>query len=179
MHLLWLRPKAVQCCFVLGVSYQLVYAAWLVAQCLIDLRGPGYLRLLVLLQGHPPSELLLAFPQFNHRGQLLLFIGCMWISASDSFSSFLGFLEGSHDRLIFWVHHSLSSSVRSWDHPLSWIPVWACHWTSFSSGSSPFLFLQFSQTGTIMSLSFYCEMATPSLTWCPVFLLEENLFLYL
>jgi hypothetical protein len=26
---------------VLGASYQLVYAAWLVAQCLRDLRGPG------------------------------------------------------------------------------------------------------------------------------------------
>ena len=37
-----------------------------------------------------------------------------------------------------WVLHSLSNSVRPWDLPLSWIPLWACHWTFFSSGSSPF-----------------------------------------
>ena len=53
-----------------------------------------------------------------------------------------------------------------------WIPLWACHWTFFSSGSSPFPSLQFFQTGTIMDQSFDCGMATPSLTWCPVFLLE-------
>jgi hypothetical protein len=38
-----------------------------------------------------------------------------------------------------WVLHSLSSSVRLWNIPLSWIPIWACHWTFFSSGSSHFL----------------------------------------
>jgi hypothetical protein len=27
--------------YVLGASYQLVYAAWMVAQCLRALRGPG------------------------------------------------------------------------------------------------------------------------------------------
>jgi hypothetical protein len=42
-----------------------------------------------------------------------------------------------------WVLHSLSDSVRSWGLPLSWIPLWACHWTFFSSGSSPFPSLQF------------------------------------
>jgi hypothetical protein len=32
-----------------GASYRLVYAAWLVAQCLRDLRVPGQLRLLIFL----------------------------------------------------------------------------------------------------------------------------------
>jgi hypothetical protein len=41
-----------------GPSEQLVYAAWLVAQCLRDLGGPGWLRLLVFLWGHPSPQLL-------------------------------------------------------------------------------------------------------------------------
>jgi hypothetical protein len=28
-----------------------------------------------------------------------------------------------------WALHSLSNSVRPWDLPLSWIPLWACRWT--------------------------------------------------
>jgi hypothetical protein len=47
------------------------------------------------------------------------------------------------------VLHSLSKSVRSWDLPLSWIPLWASNWTFFSSGTSPFPSLMFFQTGTI------------------------------
>jgi hypothetical protein len=60
-----------------------------------------------------------------------------------------------------WALHSLSNSVRPWDLPLSWISLWACGWTFFSSGSSPFPFLQFFQTGTIMGQSFECGVATP------------------
>ena len=41
-----------------GGSYQLLYAVCLLVQCLRDL----VLRLLVLLQGRPPPQLLLAFP---------------------------------------------------------------------------------------------------------------------
>ena len=63
--------------YVLGASYQLVYAALLVVQYLRDLGGPGDLRLLVLLQGHPPTQILPAFSKFNHRGQQLLSIGCV------------------------------------------------------------------------------------------------------
>jgi hypothetical protein len=47
--------------YVLGASYQLMYA-WLVVQCMRDLKGPGKLRLLVLLQGHWTPQLLPAFP---------------------------------------------------------------------------------------------------------------------
>ena len=51
---------------------------------------------------------------------------------------------------------------------MSWILLWACIWTSFSSNSSPFLSLQFFQTGTIMAQSFDCVMATAYLNWYPV-----------
>ena len=53
-----------------GASYQLVYAAWLVTQCLRDLGGPGQLRLLIFPWGYP-SQLLPDFPQFNHMGSWL------------------------------------------------------------------------------------------------------------
>ena len=55
--------------------------------------------------------------------------------------------------------HDISNSVRPWDLPLSWIPIWACRWTPFSSGSSPLLSLQFFQTGTIQRV-FDCGIAT-------------------
>ena len=54
-----------------------------------------------------------------------------------------------------WAQHSISNSIRPWCLSLSWIPVWACHWISFSSGFSPFLSLLFFQTVTIMSQSFW------------------------
>jgi hypothetical protein len=41
-------------------------------------------------------------PQFNNRGQLLLSIGWVQISASDTFSCLLGFSEDSHDRSVFY-----------------------------------------------------------------------------
>jgi len=63
-----------------------------------------------------------------------------------------------------WVLHSASNSVRPWGFTLSWIPLWACSWTFFSSGSSHFPFLKFFQTRTIMSQSFDCGMETLSLT---------------
>jgi hypothetical protein len=68
--------------------------------------------------------------------------------------------------------HSLSNSIRPWSLPLSWTPLWVCHWTFFSSDFSPFPSPQFFQRATVMSQTFDCGMATPSLTWCPVFLLE-------
>jgi hypothetical protein len=77
---------------------------------------------------------------------------CNWLSY------LLGFSEGSHTRLL---------SVRPWSLPLSWIPIWTCHWTSCPSMSSPFLFLQFFWTGTILGLSFDCRIATSFLHWMP------------
>jgi hypothetical protein len=66
-----------------------VYAAWMVAQCIRALRGPGQLRLLVFPWGHHPPQLLPAFP---HSTSLVF--------ASDTFSCLLGFSEGSHVRLL-------------------------------------------------------------------------------
>jgi hypothetical protein len=65
-----------------------------------------------------------------------------------------------------WALRSFSNNVRPRSLPLSWIPLWACHWTFFSSGSSSFPSLQLFQTGTITGQSFDYRMATPSLTWC-------------
>ena len=78
-----------------------------------------------------------------------------------------------------WALHNLSNSIRSLGLPISWIPLWACHWIFFSSGSSPFPSLKFFPTGTIMGQSFDCGIATPSLTWCPVFLLEVGKCVFL
>jgi hypothetical protein len=61
------------------------------------------------------------------------------------------------------VQRSVSNSVRPWGLPLSWIPILACHWTSFPPGSSP-LSLQFPQTGIILGQSFWLWMATPATT---------------
>jgi hypothetical protein len=81
--------------------------------------------------GSPFSSASSGFPLFNHRGQLLLSIGWVQISTSDSFSCLLGLSEGSRDRLLF-VHHSLSNSIRLWSLLMSWIPIWACYWTPIS-----------------------------------------------
>jgi hypothetical protein len=68
----------------------------------------------------PFSSASFSLPQFNSRAQLLLSIGWVQISASDSFNCLLGLWEGSS---FLCVLHSLSNSVRPWDLPLSWIPV--------------------------------------------------------
>jgi hypothetical protein len=60
-----------------------------------------------------------------------------------------------------WAHHSICNSVRPWCLSLSWIPILACHWISFSSGFSPFLSLLFFQTETIMSQSYWLWDGNP------------------
>jgi hypothetical protein len=49
----------------------------------------------------PFSSNSFSLSQFNNRGQLLLSIGWVQISASDTFSCLLGLSEGSHDRSLF------------------------------------------------------------------------------
>jgi len=51
--------------------------------------------------GLPSSSTSSGFSLIQQRGQQLLFIGWVHISASDSFSCLLGLLEGSHDRSLF------------------------------------------------------------------------------
>ena len=143
---------AVLCCICAGASYQLVYAAWLVAQCLRDLGSPNQLRLLVFPWGHPPPQLLPTFPQFNHRGQLLS-ISWMLVSASDSFSCCWAFQRVAILGSCLPAHHSISNSA-SHRPPLALDPTLGLSWTSFLSCSSSFLSLQFFQTGTILGQSF-------------------------
>jgi hypothetical protein len=49
----------------------------------------------------------------------------------------------------------LGCCVRPWGLPLSWVPIWPCHWTSFPSGSSSLLTLRFFQTETILGQNFW------------------------
>jgi hypothetical protein len=58
----WGQTRQSSAIYVLGAFDQLGYAAWLVAQCLRDLRGPDWLRMLVFLWGCPPPQSLPAFP---------------------------------------------------------------------------------------------------------------------
>jgi hypothetical protein len=51
--------------------------------------------------GLPFSSASFILPQFNNRDQLLLTIGWVQMSASDSFSCLLGFSEDSHARSLF------------------------------------------------------------------------------
>ena len=99
-----------------------------------------------------------------------------------SFYPLLGYLTLSAPCWIFWslnmldpllwALHSLSNSDKPWDLPLSWILP--CPWIFFSSGSVPFPCLQFFHTGTTMGQCFDCGMATTSLIWWPIFLLEVS-----
>ena len=57
----WTQTQKSTIC-VLGALYQLVFAVCLQVPCLRDLRGPDYLRLLVLLQDCPSSQILSSFP---------------------------------------------------------------------------------------------------------------------
>ena len=50
--------------------------------------------------------------------------------------------------------------------------LWACCWNFFSSGSSSFLSMLFFQIGTIIGQRCECGIATLSLIWSSVFMLE-------
>jgi hypothetical protein len=71
--------------------------------------GPGFERnrvsRLIETVGPPTGLLFLSasfiLVYFNKRGQLLLSIGWVQMSASDTFSCLLGLSEGSHDSSIF------------------------------------------------------------------------------
>ena len=139
----WGQNRQSSVVYVLGASYQLMHAAWLVAQNLRDLKGPSLLRLLVFLWGCP-LQLLPAFPSFNQpQGSLASVHWLSKVSAFDSFSCLLGLSEGSHARLL--SINTIASVIVSDFGASPWAghPVWACRWASFSSSSSPVLSLQF------------------------------------
>jgi hypothetical protein len=130
------------------------------------------LKLLVLLQDHPSSQLLSAFPNLTTGiSSFCALAGCKYLHLTLSAACW-AFRRAVMLGPFLCVFHSLSNSVRPWDLPLSWIPLCACLWTFFSSGSFPFPSLKFFQKGTIIGQRCDCGMATPSLTWYSVFMLE-------
>jgi hypothetical protein len=115
------------------------------------------LRLLVLIQDGPNPQLLSAFP--NPTTGVSCFcplVGCKYLHLTLSAACWV-FQREVMIGPFLCVFHSLSNSVRPWNLPLSWIPLWACHWTFFPSGSSPFSSLQFFQTGAIMGQRCYWD----------------------
>jgi hypothetical protein len=79
----WTQTQQTSVVYVLGSSYKLVYAVWLVVQCLKDLGGPDQLRLLVLLQ-NPPSPQLLSVSLIQQQGSAAAIhwlgaINCIWL----------------------------------------------------------------------------------------------------
>jgi hypothetical protein len=57
----WVQTQQSSVVYALGPSYQVLYDAWLVVQCLRDSRGLGELRLLVFLQSYHLPQLLPTF----------------------------------------------------------------------------------------------------------------------
>jgi hypothetical protein len=106
-----------------------------------------------LPMGLPSSSASSSFPpQFNHRGSgfcpLLECYYLLWNLSAVCWASQRAAMLGS----CLQAYHSISISVRG--HLLNWFPIWFCHWTSFLSCSSPFLFLLFLQIGTILGQIF-------------------------
>jgi hypothetical protein len=131
------RPGSPLLC-VLVASYQLVYPACLVVQCLRDLgvhinwdcwSSYRVALLLSFFQSFPNSttgvSCFCPLVGYNYL-PLTLSVACWVFWSAVMLGPFL------------WPLHSLSNSVRPWDLPLSWIPLWACCYTFVSSGSSPF-----------------------------------------
>ena len=145
----------------LEASCQLTNTAWLVAQCLRD-HG---VHVSWDCWSSPRVALLLSFfqifPYSNTRvSSFCPLVGCKYLHLILSAACWV-FWRAIMMGPFLLAHHSLSSSVRPWGLPMSWIPGWACRWTSLSSDSSPFLSLQFFQSRTIMSQSFWLWDGNP------------------
>ena len=109
------RQLSTLCVF--GASYQVMYMAFLVVQCLNDLRGPNWLRLLVLLQGCPSPQLLSVFPN-STTGVccFCLLVGCKYLHPTLSAACWVFWRAVMIDPF-WWVLHSFSNNVRPWDLP--------------------------------------------------------------
>ena len=112
----WGQARQSSAVYVLGVSDQLVYAAWLVTQSLRDLGNPGLLRLLVFSWGCPPPQPLPDFPQFNHRGPRRQTIGWVQVSASISVSCLLG-IHTLKECSIYLLNIRFKKQTESCEHP--------------------------------------------------------------
>jgi hypothetical protein len=105
VHLLWLNPdpEVLYCIYVLGVSYQLVYAAWLVGQCVWEISGVqiswdcwSSYRVALLSAS---SCFSLIQPQGSAASVHWLGLNiCIWL-----FSSLLGLSRADSDRPSFFV----------------------------------------------------------------------------
>jgi hypothetical protein len=101
-------------------------------------QNSDYLSLLVLLQDYLSPQLLSAFP--NWRTGVTCFCPLIWWKYLYLTLSAVCWVCQRTVMIgpFLWVFLSLSNSVKPWDLPLSCILLWACHWTGFFSGSSPF-----------------------------------------
>jgi hypothetical protein len=88
-------------------------------------------------EGSPSPQLLSAFPN-SMKGvrSLCSLVGCNYLHLTLPAACWVFQRAAIIDPFLWELHNS--NSVRSWDLPLRWIWLWACHWTFFSSGSSPF-----------------------------------------
>ena len=132
----WVQTRQSSAVYVLRVSYQLVYAAWLVVQCLRDPRDPSLLRILVLLQCCPsllrilvllqccPSpQLLPAFPNSTTEvSSFCQLVGCKYLHLSLS-ADYWVIQRAVMIGPFLWAHHGLSNSVKPLGLCLSWIPL--------------------------------------------------------
>ena len=94
-------------------------------QSLRDLWHPDYLKLLAI--GSPFSS------ASFHNSTIGVSCFCPLVGCKYLHLTFLAvcwvFWSAVMPGPFVWVFHSLSNSVRTWDLPLNWIPLLACHWT--------------------------------------------------
>jgi hypothetical protein len=101
---------------VLGASYQLVYAAWLVVQCLRDLGGVRLIETAGPPTGSPSSSSSSSFSLIQPQGSAdsvhwLPTNICIWLAACWVFQRAVMISP------FLWALHSLSNSVRPWTSP--------------------------------------------------------------
>jgi hypothetical protein len=134
----WTWTQQSSAAYVLGASYQLVYATWLVVQCLRNLSGEG--TRLIETAGpptrSPSSSASSSFYLIQRQGvtSFCPLVGCKYLHLTLSAACWV-FQRAVMIDPFLWALHSPNNSVRPWDLPFSWIPLRICYWIFFSSGS--------------------------------------------
>jgi hypothetical protein len=132
----WTQTQKSSTVCVLGTSYQLLYAVCLVVQCLSDFKLQ--IETAVPPVGSPFSSASFSLPYFNSKGQQQgSSFGCKYLHVTLSAACWV-FQRAVMIGPFLWVLHNLRNNIRPCDLPLSWIPLWACLLTFFSSGFFPF-----------------------------------------
>lgn len=116
----WNQTKPFSAVYVLGNSYLLVYASWLMALCLREISGgPGFLRLFPMSSSSYSASSSLFPTQPQGFTGFCPLIGCIFVSVSCLFClSRRAAMLGSR----LQVHHNISSSFRPWSFSWTWIP---------------------------------------------------------